>query len=205
MCFAYPSAPHQRIHGPIGYSDFQTFKEWLKDEFEFRCVYCLNRERWMPVVEKEVFGVDHILPKSTPSHAHLECEYTNLLYSCNRCNSLKLEAVLIDPCTEAFGRHLRINSDGKINCLTDVGKKIVKKLRLDNPKATRFRRWLLEFHRAISANPDGQTARLFHHLMSYPTDLPDLAKLRPPQNSKPEGIARSHFARRERNELPASY
>ena len=41
--------------------------------------------------------------------------------------------------------------------------------------------------------------------MAYPDDLPDLAKLRPRQNWKPEGIAKSHFARRERNELPEAY
>jgi hypothetical protein len=92
-----------------------------------------------------------------------------------------------------------------IICLTDVGNKIVKKLRLNSPKATRFRRWILEFQRAISEDPDGKTARLLKRLMSYPDDLPDLAKLRPPQNSKPEGISKSHFARRERNELPESY
>jgi hypothetical protein len=159
----------------------------------------------MPVLEKDAFGVDHILAKSTPAHAHLECEYSNLLYSCNRCNSLKSDHVVVDPCAEAFGRHLRIDSGGEIIGLTDLGKKIVKKLRLDSAKATGFRRWMLEFQRAISANPDGETARLFRQMMSYPDELPDLAKLRPPHNSKPDGIARSHFARRRRKELPEIY
>jgi len=122
-----------------------------------------------------------------------------------RPTKLKLNDVLCDPCEEALGRHIRIEPDGKISWLTDVGKKIVKKLRLDSPKATKFRRWMLECQRAIQANPDGKTARMFRHFMSYPEDLPDLAKLRPPQNSKLEGVARSHFARKARNELADEY
>jgi len=205
MCFDYPSAPHERIHGPGGYSDYQSYKEWLRDEFAFRCVYCLRRERWSPVDGKAAFGVDHILPQSSPSHAQLACEYTNLLYSCNRCNSFKTTDLLCNPCTEALGRHLRINPDGKISWLTDMGKKIVKKLRLDNPETTKFRRWILECQRVIQASPHGETARMFRHFMSYPEDLPDLAKLRPPINSKPKGVAKSHFARKQRSELPEEY
>jgi len=64
---------------------------------------------------------------------------------------------------------------------------------------------MLECQRAIQANPGGKTARMFRHFMSYPDDLPDLAKLRPPQNSKLEGLAKSHFARKARNELPDPY
>lgn len=39
-------------------------------------------------------------------------------------------------------------------------------------------------------------------LLGYPTDLPNLTTLQPPSNTRPEGIAESHFARRERGELP---
>jgi hypothetical protein len=43
-------------------------------------------------------------------------------------------------------------------------------------------------------------------LMRYPDDLPDLSRLRPPEgNSRPEGIAKSCFARRQRGELEAEY
>jgi len=46
MPFIFPSVAHVRKHGPVGYTDFTTYKPWLRDEFQFRCVYCLERERW---------------------------------------------------------------------------------------------------------------------------------------------------------------
>src|ERR1700682_3612702 len=46
--FAYPSEPHQRKHGPAGYTNYEEYKPWLRDEFTFRCVYCLERELWYP-------------------------------------------------------------------------------------------------------------------------------------------------------------
>jgi hypothetical protein len=206
MFYDYPSTPHERIHGPSGYEDYRTYKEWLRDEFEFRCVYCLKRERWATDDEDRIFGADHVFPKGLPQYEHLECEYTNLIYSCNRCNTAKLTAILIDPCREGFSTHLRIKPSGEIEWLTVEGEKIVRKLKLDSPGRTRFRRWLLEFHRAALTKPDGDTAKLLRYLMSYPDDLPDLGSMRPPRgNTKPEGISRSHFERRKRNELPETY
>lgn len=46
--FVYLSDRHFRRHGPRGYADLRHFKPWLRDEFQFRCVYCLIRERWHP-------------------------------------------------------------------------------------------------------------------------------------------------------------
>jgi hypothetical protein len=128
------------------------------------------------------------------------------LYSCNRCNTAKLTAILIDPCQEGFSSHLRVKPNGEIEWLTVEGEKIVRKLKLDSPGPTRFRRWLLEFHCAALAKPDGDMARQLRYLMSYPDDLPDLSCMRPPGgNTKPEGITRSHFERRKRKELPEIY
>ena len=44
--FVYPEVPHSRRHGPKGYADCYQYHPWLRDEFSFRCVYCLSRERW---------------------------------------------------------------------------------------------------------------------------------------------------------------
>ena len=42
--------------------------------------------------------------------------------------------------------------------------------------------------------------------MGFPEDLPDLSELRPPDgNSRPEGVAQSYSALRERGELPETY
>ena len=106
--FNYPVEPHQRRHGPQGYGSPESYRPWLRDEFAFRCVYCLDRELWQ-------------------------------------------------------------NSVGKFT---------------------------VEQH----------SPELYRELMGYPVDLPDLSSLRPPAgNSRPEGIAQSHAARRERGELPDIY
>jgi hypothetical protein len=47
--FAYPAVGHMRRHASAGYKDYRDFKPWLRDEFEFRCVYCLQREMWSRV------------------------------------------------------------------------------------------------------------------------------------------------------------
>jgi hypothetical protein len=42
--------------------------------------------------------------------------------------------------------------------------------------------------------------------LGYPANLPDLSALKPPGgNSRPEGIERSAFARRQRRDLPEVY
>jgi len=57
--FQYPSQPLIRKHGPQGYRVYESFKPWLRDDFSFRCVYCLCRERWFPDGEA-AFSVDHM-------------------------------------------------------------------------------------------------------------------------------------------------
>lgn len=48
MPFRFAAAPHVRKHGPGGYEMYQSYKDWLRDEFTFRCVYCLEREHGIP-------------------------------------------------------------------------------------------------------------------------------------------------------------
>lgn len=55
--FAYPAAPHARRHGPQGYANYPEYKDWLRDEFTFRCVYCREREQWYPS-RAAAFSVD---------------------------------------------------------------------------------------------------------------------------------------------------
>jgi hypothetical protein len=81
--FAYPHAVHVRRHGPIGYLDYADYKPWLRDEFHFRCVYCLCRERWFPDGD-EAFSVDHLQPQSAVPG--LVCDYDNLVYACCHWN-----------------------------------------------------------------------------------------------------------------------
>jgi 5-methylcytosine-specific restriction endonuclease McrA len=154
MLYDYPSAPHARIHGPAGYTDPLSYKDWLRDEFEFRCVYCLARETWYPSGDHE-FGVEHILPKSLPEYEHLANVYTNLLYACNRCNRAKgIRILLLDPCRESFSKHMYVESTGEIKWFTIEGQKIVRMLRLNDATRTEFRRKLIALYAASIQNPD---------------------------------------------------
>jgi hypothetical protein len=47
---------------------------------------------------------------------------------------------------------------------------------------------------------------LHRKLMGFPGDLPNVARLRPPDgNSRPEGIEQSYFVRKQKEILPESY
>lgn len=47
--------------------------------------------------------------------------------------------------------------------------------------------------------------QLYQQLTGFPSDLPNLGRLRPPENSRPEGIALSWYAKQQRGQLPQSY
>lgn len=83
--FRHPG-PHLRRHGPSGYANYQSFKSWLRDEFAFRCVYCLCRERWEPNGHRG-FSAEHIQPRAV--RPDLKGDYDNLLYACVTCNSAR--------------------------------------------------------------------------------------------------------------------
>ena len=59
--FEYPNQAHDPKHEPIGYLDYRSYKPWLRDEYSFRCIYCLTREVWTPSGQDD-FSVDHVSP-----------------------------------------------------------------------------------------------------------------------------------------------
>src|ERR1039458_225442 len=106
--FEYSTTPHVRRHGPTGYTDYDSFRDWLRDEFTFRCVYCLHREQWYH--GGATFHIDHSVPVVADSSG--EFEYENLLYACARCNEAKRAVLGVpNPCEVAFHDCLRILDD----------------------------------------------------------------------------------------------
>jgi HNH endonuclease len=206
MPFAYSKSPHIRKHGPFGYVNYETYKDWLRDEFSFRCVYCLDRERWYPTGHAS-FGVDHILPKGEAEYANLVCDYDNLLYACNQCNSSKRDELLLNPCADVFGEHLSIGDDGEIVGLTREGKELVDILRLDLRDRTEDRRIHLLIAAMFRRQPDNVEIRdLYLREFGYPDDLPELGALRPRGgNTKPAGIDQTHQRQRQAGNLPIAY
>jgi HNH endonuclease len=202
--FSYSPSPHVRRHGPLGYEDYQAYKPWLRDEFEFRCIFCLRRERWEPDPRAN-FSVDHLVPQvRAPERA---CDYDNLVYACTACNYYKRDQLLdLAPCSDAFDLHLRVGNDGVVEALSPQGAALIDRLLLNEPERVRFRSWTLRFIQTLAESSVPEAAALLAEFLSYPDTLPDLHRLRPPGgNMRPEGLAGSHFARRERGELPPTY
>lgn len=196
--FEYPTEPHIRRHGPGGYEKYESYRDWVRDEFMFRCVYCLHREQWYG--RGTTFHIEHFIPIADDPSGKLE--YTNLLYACATCNTAKLGIRGVpNPCSIAFADCVRISDDGHVEALSAAGESLIKKLRLNNTKNIECRsRWMRTLATLQVCNPD-----LYGEFMAFPDDLPDLRTKNAPQNSRPESLANSFFALRERGELPASY
>jgi hypothetical protein len=202
--FQYSADPHQRRHGPSGYSNYQDYKPWLRDEFVFRCVYCLEREVWYPS-GANAFSVDHVVPKSEAPT--LICEYDNLLYVCLRCNSFRGVAKLLNPTNTAFGDHLHVTPDGIAHGLTVMGLDIIDQLHLNGVSAVDTRNRVLRILRLKEQFPDNtEVDELFRETFRYPNDLPILAIRKPPSgNSRQDALELCFHARQLRGELSAIY
>jgi len=194
--YAYPSGAYQRRHGPAGYTDYASYRPWLEDEFSFRCAYCLKRMVWAP---SDIWVVDHLIPQHEAPE--LECEYDNLVFACHLCNGRKGCNRVPDPCKVAYGACLRVEPDGRVTPLNADGHRLEKVLRLNHIRRVDERRNILKLLSVLARHDP----TLLEELMGYPADLPDLARKAPPRNTRPEGVAESHFARRQRGQLPATY
>lgn len=192
--------PHSRKHGPRGYRDYRNYKPWLRDEFLFRCVYCLTRERWCPN-GREAFSVEHINPKATTDN------YDELAYACCSCNrNRKSSALPLDPVAEPLGSHLTIAADGAVVGLTREGDFLIRVCHLNRPLLVEFRRRLIFLLTEAVECEDDRLSGLLPDLLGFPADLPDLRTKRPPEgNERPNGVVDSWLERREREELPDFY
>jgi hypothetical protein len=196
--FAYPAHPHQRRHGPRGYAHYESYRDWLRDEFSFRCVYCLNREQW--VIAKGAFAIDHFVPTSI--NPNQVADYENLLYTCVACNLTRGNEPILDPLEHLLASTVEVQTDGMIVARTSPAGLIVEALHLNDPEYIVRRRRMI----VLLADLEARRPDLYAVWLGYPDNLPDLARLRPPRgNSRPAGIEQSHFSRQQRGELPATY
>lgn len=202
--FTYPAAAHVRRRGPRGYLDAKHYKPWLRDEFSFRCVYCLCRETWLPD-GAAYFGVDHVSPRNQA--AQQSNEYDSLVYACCVCNACKKDFPhLIDLDSRAPADHLAVQPDGFVAALTRQGETLVDVCALNRPELVAFRRDLILLLALPEKGHGVDATRLRKRYFGYPDDLPDLATLRPPGgNARPDGIAGSCLEQQRRGELPEFY
>jgi hypothetical protein len=196
--FIYPPAAHVRRHGPVGYADHASFRPWLRDEFSFRCVYCLLREQWGRVVG--LFNIEHFQPVA--NRPDLAADYDNLLNACSTCNLGKRDLEVPDPLTVLTSATVQVSEDGRLHTDNADAACLIEILGLNTDEAVEFRMtWIGIVALAAAGNAD-----LHRKLMGYPDDLPDLMYLKPPGgNTRPEGVNESCRARRERGELPETY
>ena len=182
----------------MGYSDYGSYRPWLRDEFSFRCVYCLLREQWGIV--QGTFALDHFEPKAM--HPERAVDYDNLLYSCVTCNLNKGDLDVSDPLRTLISSTVYVARSGEIQSNSSEAAKLIELLRLNRPQYVEFRKlWINMVRLAADHDPE-----LYQRLMQFPSELPDLQRLRPPGgNKRREGLEQSHFARREQGELPATY
>jgi hypothetical protein len=196
--FDYPLNPLIRRHEPQGYDDYTSYRPWIRDEFIFRCVFCLRREQWGRAIGE--FNLDHFLPISQgQQNIH---DYKNLVYACNTCNNRKRDQLVLDPTEHRILATVSVAEDGSIIGHTHQSRRLILMLDFKGPELREFRLMWLDIIRLA----DLHDRSLLCKLLGFPDDLPDLSKLRPPGgNSKPAGIQQSHFQRRERGELPEFY
>lgn len=199
LCFTYPEHATGRRHGPRGYTDYESYREWLRDEFAFRCAFCLMRETWLR--GKRGFQIDHCVPQAQDPSRRLD--YDNLVYTCPWCNQAKAGVPVPNPTEVAYGRALSVNSEGVVEARNSLGVVLVAGLRLDNPEITYQRKMLL---RVVRLAEEKNNLPVILELLGYPRGLPTLAQKRSPEgNARPAGLGDSCYERSCRGELPLIY
>ncbi|MCZ6775831.1 MAG: hypothetical protein O7D34_05180 [Ignavibacteria bacterium] len=141
-----------------------------------------------------ISGLKSIIPK-------LLSTTTTSFYACAACNITKGDAELPDPCNCMLHGQVIVEEDGSIRGITPDARRVIGKLGLDLPDYRQFRMLFIGIVR-LAAQHDLDHFRM---LMKYPDDLPDLASLRPPRNTRPHGVDDSFQARRDRGQLPEIY
>lgn len=196
--FRYPPAPHVRRHGPAGYKDYRDYRPWLEDEFAFRCVYCLKRQRWPPT---DVWAVDHLVPQRDAPE--LECACDNLILTCQWCNNRKLADRVPDPVAVTYGNCLQVDDDSaEVRAMNDDGEVLMRVLKLNHPSVVSMRREkMCDLKVMARCSPED-----WKRLMGFPDALPDL-RLKPPPggNTRYSGIAASWYEQKRSGHLPEVY
>lgn len=165
----------------------------------------MEREVWHPSRDGG-FSCDHFDPKAIyPERMN---DYTNLVYACLRCNSIKNMLPLhLDPNEVSYGEHLYVDDLGKIVALTLDGQQLIDFFLLDVAPATEVREEIQLIMRLKREQPDNPLIdKLFKKKFGFPLDLPDLHRTKPPDGNLMVGSeANSFHAQRERKSLPEYY
>jgi uncharacterized protein (TIGR02646 family) len=131
-------APARRTDVPPQ-TRYPLYRDDIRQDFANACGYCGDDDER---ADRITFHIDHFAPKKL--FPQLEVTYSNLVYSCRFCNVSKSDHWVgtnsdgpndgskgfVDPCAEEFNDHLERDSRGRIIPQTDLGRYMIKRLKL---------------------------------------------------------------------------
>ena len=123
--------PRERTHQPKKARTPTRYRQCLRLEFTYRCVYCRSAEWEVAATDAHgSFEVEHFLPSK--KYPKLRGRYRNLYWSCGACNSAKSDSVgsVLDP-DLGLANHLMLNGSTVV-AVTPEGAEMVRKLRLNS-------------------------------------------------------------------------
>lgn len=117
-----PDHPIQRRHEPTfsaGRRGYQSYRDCLRWEFGFSCIFCLLHEADLAVYGVEglgIMGVEHFVPVSLDADA--VNDYENCFYACRLCNGARASVPvtdgqhrLLNACMDSLAEHFEAAND----------------------------------------------------------------------------------------------
>lgn len=130
---------------PTPKANYSGYRETLKKDFCGHCAYCNMNDDLFPIS----FEIDHFVPKSickAVDRLDLITKYTNLVYSCRKCNNAKgnqfdgditdsnpTNELFYDPVLNDYNDYFYRNEFGAICSNTEKGKDQIERLKLFRP------------------------------------------------------------------------
>lgn len=126
------------------FEDYSKYKEPLSNDFHHRCAYCDTLDN----IITTPFEVDHFIPRKIFKDVRddLDCDYTNLIYCCKKCNTAKsskfsgdisvanpTNEMFYDPTEQDYNDIFYRNEYGIIVSEDPKGKNMISELRLYRP------------------------------------------------------------------------
>ena len=141
------------------YADYIRYRPFLRQDFLFRCAYCLRNEYF--VGGEAGCVIDHLRPQKGPyGRLDLVSVYENLYWCCSECNSIKGDTWpspeetaagrrFLDPCQpeDDHDLHWSVEEDGTLKALTHVGEYTIANLVLEREGLVYHRRQRLRWER----------------------------------------------------------
>jgi hypothetical protein len=132
----------RRRSDPPAVSNYKQYKQALREDFQYRCAYCILHEGPHGVGGFHQFQIDHFRPRN--KFPELTNTYSNLYYACSWCNRAKSDTwpsdeeqtlgfVFVDPCIEdLYTTHASLDpSTGKLNPRTNAGDFTITEIQLN--------------------------------------------------------------------------